>query len=872
MLNKLLRRLKYWRDQDQRQSALGEEMEFHIDALTADLIAEGVTPAEARARARRQFGNPTQQSELAAETWVSSWAADALHDLRYAIRGLLRQPAFALFAVVILALGIGASSTVFTVLNTLVIRALPVHEPERLVWVANSGEEGLSGSTIQVDHLLDTARLSTTIASLVGYMAFYGIGETVLGDTTKLERFTSVPVTCSFLPTLGVQPQLGRNFAGAECNFNGPGSTLLSHAYWQRRFAGRQDIVGSQLLFNGKTVTVAGVLPSKFDFGALFAPGVRVDALTVFPLSPETNRWGNTMSVVGRLKPGASAQAAQSELTSLAKTFEQVKNRNGYKPLVKSLPDYVGGTTHMAIWIIAAAVLVVMGIVCANLASLQLARAAARHKEFAIRTSLGAGRLRLIRQMLVESLLLTSLGCLLGIALSALAATAISQLDTIRVPMLSQIRMDSTSVAFAIGIATLSGLFFGLLPGLQINSGAIHDALKDSTRGGSSGKSHAWTRNALVIGEVAFACILLVSAGLLIRSMLKLMDIHLGFVPDRAVVMRINTPRNVIAETDEMLRRAREIPGVEFAGLTDSMPFGKNRSWSIADATLAKRRENYEGSFVRIVTDGFFPAMGIRILEGRDFTERDLPATDKVVIVNQAIANRYWPGKSALGKEVFAGGSKPARIIGVVENLRHLALEEASGFEFYLSMRQTTDRNGVELVVRSSTSLPTLSTALKQAIQPIDSSVASSEVLEVQSLVSRATSPRRVVLICLTGFALFALLLASLGIYALIAYTVEQRGKEMGIRLALGASSASLKRGVILQTLRLVATGIVVGALVTLPVASAMRGMLFGIEPIDPLSFFATACTFSIVALIAGYLPARRISRIDPLEALRQDG
>lgn len=869
---RLKRRLLYWQNRSGREALLREEMDFHIESLTAELSAQGIDPAEARSRARKQFGNYTLRAEEASETWIAAWATDIGHDLRYAVRGLIRQPAFAIFAITILSLGIGATTTVFNVLNTLVLRPLPLAKPENLVWIANSGQEGLSGSTIQVSHITDMQANSRTLTAISGYMAFYGAGETLVGDKGNLERITNVPISCGFLTTLGISPMLGRNFTNEECQWKAQPTALISHHYWMRRLEGRKDIVGSQLLFNGKQVTVIGILPESFDFGALFAPGLKVEALTPFPLSKETDRWGNTMSVIGRLVPGASVPAAQSELNALLSASSKIQGRNEFRPFVESLPEYISGSTRSLLWIIAAAVLIVMGIVCANLASLQLARAAVRQKEFAIRTSLGAGRLRIIRQMLVECLLLTSLGCALGIGFTFLGTTAIARLDSIRIPMLSQVKVDYETILFALAIATLSSLVFGLLPGLQFNSGVIHDSLKDSTRGGTVGQKQTWTRNLLVIGEVAFACLLLVSAGLLVRSMLNLMDVHLGFVPDRAVSMRINLDNNNLPQAQEILRRAREIPGIESASLTDSMPFGKNRSWGIADATRAKRREDWEPSFVRIVSDGFFSSLGIRILEGRDFTERDRASTEPVVVINQAAANRFWPGQSAVGKRAIAGGDTPRLIIGVVENLRHVKLEESSGLEFYLSMRQTDDRNGTELVVRSSTPIATLSNSLKQAVLPIDPSANASEIIELTSLVSRVASPRRILLLSLVGFALFALLLASLGIYALISYTVEQRAKELGIRLALGAKGSRLKLDILIHTLRLVLTGAVLGCLCAVPIASAMKSLLFGVTPLDPLSFLVAVLTFTSVAMLAGYLPARRISSIDPLEALRQDG
>ena len=451
-------------------------------------------------------------------------------DLRYTFRTLRRDAGFAMFAIAIAGLGIGASSTVFSVVNTLLLRPLPFADPERLVWIANHDTSGLSGQTTQVGHMLDLRERTQSMSAVAGYFAFYGVGDNLLSGRGEPERLSAVPVSDNFFQILGVQPALGRTFSAEETKWNGPKAVIISHALWVRRFASDPALVGSALTLNDEATTVVGVLPASFDFAAVFAPGSHFDLYFPFPLSPETNRWGNTMAMIGRLKPGVTAAQAQAETRTIgAQLTREHTDRNSFEGFVKPLADQINGRMRLALWILAGAVGVVMLIVCANLSNLLLARTSARQKEIAIRTALGAGRARLIAQMLTEGIVLSCSGAVLGLAVAIAATRALTRLDAVSVAMLSQVRLDGATLGFTLAMALVTGIVLGLAPAFNAPEAALHDALKDASRG-STGR-RTWVRNALVVSEVAFACVLLVGAGLLLRSFMRVLDVDLGFRP-----------------------------------------------------------------------------------------------------------------------------------------------------------------------------------------------------------------------------------------------------------------------------------------------------------------------------------------------------
>jgi predicted permease len=795
-------------------------------------------------------------------------------DLRYTFRTLRRDAGFTAFAVLIVGLGIGASATVFSVLSAVLVRPLPFRDPQQLVWMANHDTSGLSGQTTQVGHLLDLREHNRSFSALAAYFAFYGVGDNLLSGNGEPERLSGVPVSDNFFQLLGVQPQLGRLFNADECKWHGPKAVLLSHGIWTRRFGSDASIVGRSLTINNEAVTVIGVLPAAFDFSSIFAPGSHIDLYFPFPLSNETNRWGNTMAIIGRLKPATTVRQAQAELTILAGQITHAHpERNDFEGKISPLAEHVNGRLRLALIVLAGAVGAVMLIVCANLSNLLLARTAARQKEIAIRTALGAGRRRLIGQMLTEGVALSCLGAAAGILLAFAGTRLLANLEAVSIPLLHDVRLDPAALGFTLLAAVVTGVIFGLAPALQTPAEALHDVLKDSTRGSTAGRGRSWMRSALVVSEIAFACVLLVGAGLLVRSFLRVLDVNLGFHPERAAALRVDPDSRIsgrVAQNayfDELLRRAREVPGVLSAGLTDALPLGRNRSWGAGAKGQTYPKGKYPSAFVRVVTDGYIGAMGIALRDGRDLSPRDGPDADPVILINETMARTLFPGGSALGQIIRASGER--RVVGVVGDVRHLALEEASGLEMYLPIRQCGDFASVDLVVRTSLPPAQLAAAVRSALRPIAPDLPGKDFRTIQQLVDKSVSPRRFVVLLIGGFAVFALVLASLGIYSVVSYSVSQRTQEIGVRMALGASAAHLQAGIVGQTLTLAGMGVAIGALASWMLSRALTGLLYGITASDPLTFGGMLVVLTVVAALASYLPARRASRIDPSVALR---
>jgi len=864
-----------------RKSDLDEdfssELAAHLELLTEENIRLGMTPEEARRVAHIKLGGVEPTRELHRDTRGLPFLETLRQDLRYTFRTLRRDAGFTTFAILIVGLGIGACCTIYSVVNTLLLQPLPFRDPGKIVWMANEADkEGndLSGRTIQVGHLLDFRERNHSFSDVAGFMAFYGVGDAKLTGTGEPERLTNVPVSQNFFPLMGIEPERGRLFSADECKWNGPNVVLLTHGLWKRRFASDPGIVGKALTINDQPTTVVGILPASFDFGTVFAPGTHVDVFSPFPLSEETNRWGNTMAMVGRLKPGVSEQAAQAESDVISKQIEKDHpERNSFGPKLTILSQYVSARIRSALIVLACAVGVVMLIVCANLSNLLMARGAARQKEIAIRSALGASKGRLIRQTLTESLFLSACGGVLGLALAFTGTRVLAHMTGVSIPLLDTVHLDGSAILFALFVTIFTGVLFGLVPAMQIPGVTLHDSLKDANRGSSVGTGHAWIRSGLVVSEIALACVLLVGAGLLIHSFMRVLEVDLGFHPERAATLRIDPGAHYTTSEmkneyfTEALRRVKEVPGVGAAGISDALPLGHNRTWGVAAKGVTYKAGEYPSAFVRIISDGYFAAMGIPLRAGRDFTERDLPKSEQVIIVNETLAKRLWPGQDPIGQMVTQDGGR--RVVGVVGDVRHLALEVAGGSEMYLPMRQTNDYGSVDLVVRSSMATAELSGRLREAMKPIAPDLPATQIRTIQSLVDKSVSPRRFVVILLGGFAVFALNLASLGIYAVISYNVSQRTQEIGIRMALGASREVVRKSILMHTLRLAALGILIGVTASAVLVQTLSSLLFGVTSTDPYTFAGMLIVLTAVAALAGYLPARRASEIDPMEALR---
>lgn len=847
---------------------LQEELEIHLSLLSEEHERRGLDAEEARRRARLELGGVSQLREAHRDVRSVPLLETFWRDLRYSARTLRRDAGFTTFAVLIAALGIGAGTTIFSVVNTLLLRPLPVKDAGSLVWVrpASANPEGdLSNETLKVNPFVEFREQNRSFSDMAAYYAFYQVGSSNMTGAGEPERLTSLPVSQNFFPLFGVAPRLGRNFSLQECQANLP-VALLSEGFWKRRFAGDPGIVGRTLTINKRLVTVLGVVP--FDFGAVLAPGTRIDLYVPLPLTAEVNRLGNTLSAVGRLRPGVSLRQAQAEADVLTGPIGARHEREGLRFELSPLDDHVRGRIRPALLVLTCAVGVVMLIVCGNLFNLQVARAAARQKEMAIRTALGAGRLRLMAQMLAEGFLLSGCGVVAGVALAAVGTRMVANLTSVSIPLLSSVRLDLAGFVFAAASGILIGFLLGLAPVFQAPATAVHDELKDSSRGSSAGSGRVRLRAALVVSEISFACLLLIGSGLLLRSLMRVLERDPGFRADHAMAIRIDPQQqNRNAALNEVLRVAKTVPGIRSAGLTDVLPLGGNRSWGVG----AKGR-SYSLShpppdvFVRIVSEGYLASMGIPLRAGRDLEERDGSGGKPVILINESLARRLWPAEDPLGKVAMADVER--EVVGVVSDVRHIALEQESGFEMYIPIRQTRDYSAVHLVLRSAIPPSGISSALLASLRTLEPNLPS-EFVVLQNLVDRSVSPRRFLVVLTSSFSAFALLLAALGIYAVISYAVNQQTQEIGIRMALGASTADIRMEVLRRTLLLAGAGMAIGLAASWLLARTLSGLLFGVTSSDPLTYAGMAVILTLAAAAAGYIPARRASRIDPLTALR---
>ena len=794
------------------------------------------------------------------------------HDIRYTLRTLRRDAGFFIAAVLIIGLGVGANTAIFSVVRALLFRPLQFQASNRLVWIANSGGDQ-SGVTTRVINYLDWRRLNHSMEDMAAYFAFFDYGTYNLIGVGEPERLVGVGVSQNFLSFLGVHPELGRNFTGDEAKWNGSPAVILTHGLWQRRFGSDSHIIGRAITLNDRATTVVGVLPASFDFSTVFTPGSRVDMITDFPLTAETNRWGNTLAVLGRLKPGVTVQQAQAEFTMLShRMYEARKDNWAFGAKLTSLQQYLTGRFRRGLLVLLWAVGAVLLIACTNLSNLMLARAASRRKEMAIRSALGASRWRLIRQTLTESFLLSIFGAAVGLAIAYAAIRYLTLIRAVSIPLLRTVTLDAPALLFTIAAALATGLLFGIVPALQTAGADESEALKDTGRGMSEGRHAAWTRRILVVSEVALACVLLVGAGLLIRSFIRVLNVNLGFQPESAAAWRIDSGGKYsnaaqrVAFYDRLVRSVETVPGVESAGITDALPLSRDRSWSVHVNGVVYPK-GWPDSHPRLIDWRYLKTMKIPFIAGRDFDERDTATSDSVVIVNEKMARELWPNRNPIGQIVLVGND-PRKVVGEVGNVRHQALEEEGGLEMYLPITQSGN-GSVELVVRTRMPVESLASSVRTTLRSVDPGLPTAEYQELGELIDKAVSPRRFMMFLLGAFAIAALLLASIGIYGVVSYTVRQRTQEIGIRMALGASAALVQRQVMTQTIALVSSGIAIGIVAALLLARLTASLLYQMEPTDPVSFIATVAVLLAVAVLAGYLPARRASRVDPMSALR---
>jgi len=868
--------VRWLRDALRRKNDLQDELESHLRMATAARIAQGDTAEHARTEALREFGNVPLIADVTRERWGWLRLERTLQDLRYALRTLARDRSFTVVAVLILALGIGANIVVFSVVNTILLRPLPFRDAQQLVWIAgNNGVGGLSETAYRVDWWEAYRRYNHSFQNVTGFVPYLTIGETKLMNHGEPKPVSGMWVLQNFFPTLGVQPVLGRQFTSEEAVKGGRLAVMLSYPFWQRQFNADPAMIGQTITLGNQARTVVGVLPPDFDFGAVFAPGTKMDYF--IPAVPDDIRnWGHVFSLVGRLKPGVTLAQAQAEANTLfpqLRTSLKLDGDTDYKTTLTGLKEEVSGKLRRSLQVLWGAVGLILLIVCVNLSNLLLARAATRSKEFSLRMALGAGRGRLIRQLLTESIVLSATGASLGLASAYTSIRYLANQGSISLPLLSIVRVDTSALMWTVLLAFSVGLLFGLVPAWRISRGSLLESLKDSGHGASHGRKHERLRGLLVISEVALACVLLVGAGLLLRSFLRLTNLALGFQPQQTSAIKMDSSAGTSAPKraamlQEALRQISAIPGVEAAGISDSLPLEHGRSWDLRAKGVPLKEGDNKDVFVYIVTPGYLEAMGIHLRKGRDFTWADSPKSEPVIIINQAAARREWPNQDPIGKLGQGIGDGDTRVVGLIDDVRETSIEAGASPQVYVPVTQGEPEKA-EVVLRSKLPVEVLAPSVMRTLRLLNPEQAAAELRPIQSIVDHAASPRKFFAVLVGLFAALGLVLASLGIYGLISYSVAGRTHEIGIHMALGATRERVQLRVLWETMRTALIGIAVGTIASYAVGRAISSILFNTEPSDPATFLIMIASLTVVALAAGYLPARRASRTEPTVALR---
>jgi predicted permease len=870
-----------------------DELRFHLEAKVDDLVARGWSPASAREEAERQFGDvrAVQQigirlgEKMERRKRMQDYWNDSVQDVRYTFRTLRNDPAFAAISIVILGLAIGANVAVFSVVNTLLLRPLPFPDSKELVWIAPPPAGcGFSCATYSADAYEEFRAQSRVYQDVTGYMAFTTADNLRLTGRGEPQPATGIEVVGNFFQVLGVRPAMGRLFTEDEIRGGPHPVTIMTDAFWRSQFNADPAIIGKAIELDGAPITVVGVLPAGFDYGAVFSPGSKVDLFTPIDLNLERN-WGNILTLMGRMKPGVTIAQALDDANRVAPNlyfntrYPDTLGRYKGSLIPVSLKDYVTGKLRrslIALWFAVGAILLIAGV---NLSNLLLARAVARAKEFAVRGALGASRGRIVRQLLMESLVLSGAGAIVGLGLASTLIAWLAHQGSVALPLLNSLRIDSQAMGWTVLIAVLTATIFGLLPGIRIASGNLQEMLKDSGPGAGLGRKHERVRAALVIVEVALACMLLVSAGLLLRSFVKVLDVDLGFQPDRAASIKVEYDDTAVNNADsaskrgaifeQILSRISALPGVEAAGMSDYLPLGPNREWGSPTPQGKTFKEGeLPDPLVYVITPGFVRAMGMR-LHGRDFTWSDGPKSQNVVMINASAAHTYWPGEDAVGK-ILMQGDEQDLVVGVIDDVHEESLEASTGGQIYYPATQKNP-SGEQLVVRTSMQPASLAGSVLRALRELNPKQSAAEFRPIQTIVDRAASPRRFFMLLVAAFAGLGLLLAALGIYGVISYSVTRQAQAIGIRMALGASAGRVQRQVLGGTLRLAGAGLAVGIFAALAASRLLSSLLFDTSSWDVPTYLGMAMALLLVAAASGYIPARRASSVNPMTALRNN-
>ena len=860
---------------------LDRDIREHIEMETQDNIDRGMSPEEARFAALRKFGNVTRVKEDTREVWSFVWLEQLWQDVRYGLRMLRRSPGFTVVAILTLALGIGANTAIFSVVNAVLLRRLPFPEPEQLVSVQLYDTIlKVPNEYLSIPTFFDWRRQNQVFS---GMAAFSDYTCTLTGAGRPV-HLNAEWVSADFFSTLGVTPQLGRGFLPEE-EKKGSNFAILSDGLWRTMFNADTNIIGRSITLDNKSHIVIGVAPPGFDFPIMTPP------VQIWTSIGET-RWydvrgAHGLFVLGRIKPGVTVTQAQTEMSRidglLAKEYPDSNLRYGEAVVVPELQHLVGDA-RSALWILFGAVGFVLLIACANVASLLLARSMTRQREMAIRTALGAGRSRTISQLLTESVLLALISGFLGFGLALWGTAGLLRLVPQNVPRISQIQMDSKVFLFTLLAAIFSGILFGLAPALQSSRRSPFDTLRTSGAGAgfSGGVPQNRIRSALVVTEMALALTLLMGAGLMLQSFVSLQRVNPGFNPHNALTFTFDLPKNIYSNDQktilygQLLDRLNSLPGVVSAAAAVTLPLsgGDLRTNVEVEGRPVLNGTAPEEEF-GVVSPGYFKTMGIPLLEGREFDSTDTATSPLVVIVNQAFAMRYFPNENPVGKRFKAidpgrSDSPMREIVGIVGNVKRGALNEAPEPDLFLPYQQEFV-GYLTLVVRTQGSPEAVMGTARELVHSMDASLQLFDIKTMDQYVGESVAQPRFNMILLMIFAALALGLTTVGIYGVMAYSVTQRTHEIGIRMALGAQRKEVMRLVLGNGIKLALGGIVAGIAMALALMRLLATLLFGISTYDPLTFAGVAIALMLVALAACYIPAHRAMRVDPMVALRHE-
>jgi len=870
-----------------------DELRFHLDMRARDYEARGLPTDDARRAAAERFGdvqsiggalrNHDRRRERGRQR--QEYMSDLTNDLRYGTRAFLRAPAFTTVALLTIALGIGATTAIYSVVNAVILRPLPFPEADRLiqVWMDNR-RTGLKEDIHSWPNYADLRDQNRVFSGVAAYYS-RGYNLTAAGcreSECEPERVTGLISTPDMFAVLGVNPALGRGFTAGEDESGRDGVVVLSHGLWTRLFAGDRNVLGRQVRLNGRERTVIGVMPPGFAF-----PTRDIDVWVPLALDPDTKQARSSffLYAVARLKPGVAFTRAVSDLNTIGRRLEQQYpvNRDIGAYLVPLQEQIVGRSLRTSLWVMMAAVAAVLLIACANVANLMLSRAAVREREIGVRVALGAGRTRLIRQLLTESVLLSVLGAALGTALAWGGLRVLVRLAPQDIPRLDQVRIDLSVLAVTLAVAVVTGLAFGLVPALQSSRTASASALREHIRGGTSGRRAQHMRRSLVAAQIALVVVLLTGAGLLIRSFIRLQRVDLHFRTDHLLTMRFSlpgakypTPQSRNAFQGALLERVRQLPGVTGAAfITDiflsSLPNSTNFTLEGREMTPEERGIEVP---VDAVSPEYFKVMGVPLLRGRTFTAADNTDAPQVVIINENMARRFWPNEDPIGKRFCYGGPQCGApvltIVGVVGDMRRTGFDAPVRYETFRPYTQYVV-SMLTLAVRTVGDPITAVAPVRAQLRALDAEQPVFEVASMDQLLSSMVAQRRFSMTLLGTFAALALVLGVVGVYGVTSYLVAQRTREVGVRLALGAPPSRVVGMVVRQGMIVAVVGLAIGLAAALVAARLMKGLLYGVGPYDVATLVAVTAVIALATLIANWLPALRAAHVDPLTALRSD-